>query len=76
MTEQTIHIPLQKLRPNPYQPRKVFDPHALDELAASIRQQGIIQPLIVRKRMTIMRSWLGSGAGVRHGKPVFRKCRR
>ncbi len=50
MTEQTIHIPLQKLRPNPYQPRKVFDPHALDELAASIRQQGIIQPLIVRKK--------------------------
>lgn len=50
MTEQTIAIPLQKLRPNPYQPRKIFDPHALDELAASIRQQGIIQPLIVRKK--------------------------
>lgn len=50
MTENTTRISIRKLRPNPYQPRKTFDPNALDELAASIRQQGIIQPLIVRKK--------------------------
>lgn len=37
------------LRPNPYQPRRVFDEEKLKELAESIHQQGIIQPLIVRR---------------------------
>ncbi len=41
-------LPLQKVEPNPLQPRKSFDPEALDELAASIREHGIIQPLTVR----------------------------
>ncbi len=36
------------LSPNPYQPRKTFDPSALDELAASIREHGVLQPLLVR----------------------------
>lgn len=42
-----IQIPLQKLKANPNQPRKFFDEAALDELAASIREHGIIQPIIV-----------------------------
>lgn len=41
-------VPVELIRPNPLQPRKDFDPEALNELAASIRQKGIIQPLIVR----------------------------
>ncbi|MDR0598271.1 MAG: ParB/RepB/Spo0J family partition protein, partial [Treponema sp.] len=45
--EQTLKIPLEKLRANPNQPRKNFDPGDLAELADSIRSHGIIQPLIV-----------------------------
>ena len=42
-------VPVEKIEPNPGQPRKQFDRDALSELAASIREKGIIQPLIVRK---------------------------
>ena len=42
-------IPLQKAEPNPDQPRKVFDPEALQDLADSIAEHGIIQPLTVRE---------------------------
>ena len=42
-------IPLKKIVANPYQPRKEFTPEALEELAQSIRQQGIITPVTVRK---------------------------
>lgn len=41
-------MPLANIHPNPRQPRKDFDQEALNELAASIREQGIIQPLLVR----------------------------
>lgn len=41
-------IPLDKIEANPYQPRKEFAPEALDELAQSIRQQGVITPITVR----------------------------
>lgn len=41
-------IPVEKLVPNPNQPRRDFQPEALQELAASIRTKGVIQPLIVR----------------------------
>ncbi|QIL46982.1 ParB/RepB/Spo0J family partition protein [Vagococcus coleopterorum] len=40
---------ISELRPNPYQPRKTFDQAALDELAQSIKQTGVFQPIIVRK---------------------------
>lgn len=42
-------VRLERIRPNPSQPRRVFDPTALQELAESIRQNGILQPLTVRK---------------------------
>lgn len=45
-----ITISPREIIVNPYQPRKHFDPAALDELADSIRQYGILQPLTVRKR--------------------------
>lgn len=41
-------VEIESIRPNPYQPRKDFDEAALDELADSIRQLGVIQPLTVR----------------------------
>ncbi len=45
-----IHnIPLTHLRPNRHQPRTSFDDPALDELAASIRQHGILQPIVARR---------------------------
>ena len=42
-------IPIEKIFPNPNQPRQIFDKEALDELANSIREKGIIQPLLVRR---------------------------
>lgn len=47
--DQIIEAPIQQIRPNPYQPRKEFDEKSLDELADSIKEHGVIQPLIVRK---------------------------
>jgi ParB family transcriptional regulator, chromosome partitioning protein len=42
-------VPVAEIRPNPHQPRRYFDDARLAELADSIKQQGILQPLIVRK---------------------------
>lgn len=47
--EEIIDIELSKLRPNPYQPRKVFDDEALKELSASIKEHGVFQPIIIKK---------------------------
>ena len=46
----TEMAPISEIAVNPYQPRRVFAPEALDELAESIRQHGILQPLTVRPR--------------------------
>lgn len=42
-------LPIEKLRVNPYQPRKTFNEESLQELAASIKEHGVIQPIIVKK---------------------------
>lgn len=42
-------VPLDELRPNPEQPRQAFDAEALEGLAASIRQHGVLTPLVVRR---------------------------
>ncbi|MFS0558724.1 ParB/RepB/Spo0J family partition protein [Brevibacillus sp. 179-C9.3 HS] len=47
--EQVKEVSINEIRPNPYQPRKEFEQSAIDELAQSIKEHGIIQPLIVRK---------------------------
>ncbi len=47
--EQLSKLPLQSLQAGRYQPRKDFAPEALQELADSIRTQGVIQPIVVRK---------------------------
>src|SRR6188508_3450065 len=41
-------IPIDHIEPNPEQPRMVFEPEALNELAASIREHGVLQPILVR----------------------------
>ena len=41
-------VPIEQIRPNPNQPRRRFDPDDLADLAASVREKGILQPLIVR----------------------------
>lgn len=43
-----LSVPVEQIIPNPDQPRRQFDPDALAELAASLRNRGILQPLIVR----------------------------
>ncbi|MBQ7280045.1 MAG: ParB/RepB/Spo0J family partition protein [Bacteroidales bacterium] len=48
ITAAISNIPLNLIDTNPFQPRKEFDEEALDELAQSIRQQGIISPITVR----------------------------
>ncbi|MGH8302254.1 MAG: ParB/RepB/Spo0J family partition protein [Steroidobacteraceae bacterium] len=45
---QVQHLPLNQIRPNPSQPRKQFDAAALSGLADSIRERGVLQPIIVR----------------------------
>jgi len=45
-----LHIPVDCLVPNPLQPRRIFDKEELQKLSASIKQNGIIQPLCVRRR--------------------------
>ena len=47
--EAITMVKLSELRSNPYQPRKVFDEDALKELAASIKEHGVFQPIIVKK---------------------------
>lgn len=42
------HLPIDLLAPSPLQPRRRFDPTALDELASSIAEKGVLQPLLVR----------------------------
>src|SRR5512134_1608224 len=42
-------LPLDLIDPNPYQPRRVFGQEAIEELAQSIRVDGLIQPIIVRR---------------------------
>ncbi len=42
-------LPLEKVYPNPNQPRKIFEKQALEELAQSIRENGVLQPVLVRQ---------------------------
>jgi len=50
VVDQVMDLDIDKLVPNPFQPRKYFDTIQLDELARSIREMGVIQPILVRSR--------------------------
>jgi ParB family chromosome partitioning protein len=43
------NVPIEQISPNPYQPRKTFNDASIEELARSVREHGIIQPLVVTK---------------------------
>lgn len=47
--EEVEEISLDEIRPNPYQPRKTFDDKSLKELSESIKENGVFQPIIIRK---------------------------
>ncbi|MGC8668266.1 MAG: ParB/RepB/Spo0J family partition protein [Chthonomonadales bacterium] len=44
-----MEVPLEQVHPNPYQPRRSFDPAKLIEMVASVREHGILQPVLVRR---------------------------
>ena len=48
-SDEVSEIPVNEVRPNPYQPRKTFNEDALNELAESIKNYGVFQPIIVKK---------------------------
>jgi len=48
MTTEILQLPLDVVMPNPYQPRRIFEPSNLNELAASIKTYGVLQPITVR----------------------------
>lgn len=50
--EEIEDLPLAEVRPNPYQPRKNFDEKKLAELAESIKENGVLQPIIVRRSVS------------------------
>ena len=64
---QILEIPIDEIEPNPHQPRTDFDPKAVSELAQSIREKGILQPIAVRR--------YGSGYQLIAGERRFRAAR-
>ena len=48
MTKEILQLPVSAIAPNPYQPRRIFNPRGLDELAQSIKVYGVLQPITVR----------------------------
>lgn len=62
-------IPVDYIRPNPYQPRRVFSEESLDELSQSIKQYGLLQPISVRK---LSRDYYEIIAGERRWRAVCR----
>ncbi len=46
---RAVYLPIEYVRPNPYQPRREMDKESLEELCASIRQYGLMQPVVVRQ---------------------------
>ena len=78
---QKNQLPISDLVPNKYQPRKIFDKTSLEELTNSIKERGMIQPIIVRKsnddktKFEIIageRRWLAAQNGL-HDVPLHTK---
>ena len=47
--DSVLEISVKDIRPNPFQPRKTFDEEALNELAESIKNDGLLQPIVVNE---------------------------
>jgi ParB family chromosome partitioning protein len=74
-------VPVEALAPGPYQPRQDWDPEKLEELARSIKEQGVLQPLLVRRRddawqvLAGWRRWQAAKmAGLAQVPVVVREC--
>jgi ParB family chromosome partitioning protein len=72
------HLPVEKLRPGRYQPRRSFDQAAIDDLTQSVREKGIISPLLVRavdddfyEIIAGERRWRAAQAAMLHEVPVI-----
>ena len=48
--EKILHLTLEQIKPNPFQPREDFDSQSLEELTQSIKEKGVIQPILVRRK--------------------------
>lgn len=48
--EEILHVPLERIKPSPFQPREDFDAQSMEDLVQSIKEKGIIQPVLVRRR--------------------------
>jgi ParB family chromosome partitioning protein len=79
VSTQKNHLPISDLVPNKYQPRKIFDKAFLEDLSNSIKERGVIQPIIVRKsrhdasKFEIIageRRWLAAQRAGLHAVPV------
>ena len=51
---EIVEINLDEIRPNPHQPRKIFNEEALNDLADSIKKNGVFQPIILKKVLRVM----------------------
>ena len=76
-------VGVERITPSPFQPRRTFDEAKIEELAASIRNQGIIQPLVVRPKedgfelIAGERRWRAAmKAGLTHVPVVIREARK
>lgn len=75
--EVVRQIPVDRVRPNPNQPRKTFDPATLEELKASIEEHGVLVPILVRELpdgyelIAGERRWRASAAAQRHTIPAI-----
>ena len=49
-TNEIINVQISQIKPNPFQPRENFDNQSIEELAQSIKEKGVIQPLLVRRK--------------------------
>ena len=63
--EQIISIPISSIVSNPYQPRKHFEKEKIEELAQSINTYGLLQPIILKKAMTVIKLQLEKGVSWR-----------
>jgi ParB family chromosome partitioning protein len=50
LKNEIINVPTEQIKPNPFQPREDFDSQSIEELAQSIQEKGVIQPLLVRRK--------------------------
>ncbi|MDI6759121.1 MAG: ParB/RepB/Spo0J family partition protein [Candidatus Omnitrophota bacterium] len=48
--EEVIYVQIEQIKPNPFQPREDFNVQSIEELAQSIKEKGVIQPLLVRRK--------------------------